>query len=130
MVEPLSTTALVGAGWFASKVLGPSADELGSQLRAFVNARLRSIFEKAERKVDRNKVSALSPGFLYNFAQKASFSDESPEITEMWASLLASASEGQNYHHSIFTDILTQIGFGEAKILQDLCQISTGLTLH
>ena len=121
MVEPLSTTALVGAGWFANKVFGPSADELGTQLRAFVNTKLRAIVERAERKVDPKNVGALSPGFIYNFSQKASFSDDDPQITEMWASLLASASEGQNYHHSIFTDILTQIGSGEAQILQDLC---------
>ncbi|MGB7656528.1 MAG: Abi-alpha family protein [Novosphingobium sp.] len=122
MVEPLTTTAILGAGWFASKVLGPPADALGDQLKIYVGDKLQRIAGKAQAKADPAKVTPLSPAFFYNFCQKAAFSEDSEEIINMWASLLASASENQTYRHAIFADILSRIGSEEAKFLAKTCQ--------
>lgn len=122
-MEPVSTTTALalGAGWFANKVLGPSADELGTQLKAFVGERTRKFVSGAQAKADPEKAKPLTPAFFYNFSQKAAFSEDSDEINEMWSSLLADASEGQSYRHSIFADILTRFGSHEAKYLSWLC---------
>lgn len=123
-MEPISTSTalLLGAGWFANKILGPSADELGSQLKAFIGDRTRHLVEGAEKKADPELAKPLSPAFFYNFSQKAAFSEDSDEINEMWSSLLADASEGQSYRHSLFADILTRIGAHEARYLSWFCK--------
>ena len=118
LVTAASLLASAGAGtWLVDKLLGPSFLALGEHFRAFAGKRLSAIFARAEEKVDRSKVEALPPGFAIQFLQKASFSEDDPLITEMWAGLLADASEGVSSRHSIFVDILSQIGPEEAKFL-------------
>ena len=120
MVEPISTSLMLGGGWFANKILGPSADEVGGQLKAYVSDKLKIIVSKAEKKSDPEVAKQISPAFFFNFAQKAAFSEDSEDIIDMWASLLADAGEGQNYKHAIYADILTKIGSREVKFLSQM----------
>lgn len=122
-MEPVSasTALLFGAGWFANKILGPSADALGNELRSFVSERTHRLVNSAEKKADPERATALPPPFFYNFAQKAAFSEDSNEINEMWSSLLADASESQNNRHSLFADILSRLSAEEAIFLRDFC---------
>jgi hypothetical protein len=129
MVEPVSTAgvALFGAGaWFASKLFGPSAEELGNQLKVFASARLTKILGRAEQ-VSSGKVSkALPPGFSYIFIQKASFSEDTEIITDMWAHLLVSASDGYSNRHLNFVDILSELGEREAVLLNEIAVPADG----
>lgn len=118
-----AATILVGGGagtWLADKLLSPSFEALGEQFRAFAGKRLAAIFGRAEEKVDRSRVETLPPGFAFQFLQKASFSDDDPLITDMWAGLLADAAEGVSSKHNIFIDILSQIGPKEARFLNGM----------
>ena len=94
MVEPVSTSLLIGAGagWFANKVFGPSADALGQELKAYSSSRLGKIFKRAAERSKPEQVEALPPGFVVTFFQKASFSEDDESLTEMWANLLAQAA--------------------------------------
>lgn len=110
-----------GAGaWLGDKLLGPSFQALGEHFRAYAGKRLTAIFSRAEEVVDRSKVEALPAGFALQFLQKASFSEDDPTITDMWAGLLADAAEGVSSRHSIFIDVLSQIGPNEAKFLDKI----------
>lgn len=122
MVDPVLTPlAVLGvAGWFGNKVLGPPADAVGAELAKFVTARTHKIFAKAERKEEPADPKPLPAGFLYLATQKASFSEDSEILTDMWASLLVDASAGLNHNHAVFADILTQIGSDGAQFLRDL----------
>lgn len=124
MGELVTAAAIIAGsgagGWLADKLLGPSFDALGEQFRAFAGNRLRTIFDKAEKQVEVEKIGALPPGFALMFVQKASFSDESDHVSDLWAGLLADAARGVESRHSVFVDILSQIGPDEAKILDEI----------
>ncbi|TPG41002.1 DUF4393 domain-containing protein [Sphingomonas koreensis] len=121
IVSAASLLASAGAGtWLADKLLGPSFQALGEQFRAFAGKRLTAIFSRAEELVDPSKVKALPPGFALQFIQKASFSEDDPQITDMWAGLLADAAQGISNKHNIFVDILSQIGSKEAKFIDEI----------
>lgn len=118
-----AATILAGSGagaWLADKLLGASAEALGEQIKAFAGHRLRRIFTRAAAKADPASVNALPPGFAIQFVQKASFSEDSDVITEMWASLLVDAGSAVTYRHTVFADILTQMGSDGAKFLGDM----------
>jgi hypothetical protein len=128
MVDPIITpgVALVGAGtWFANKLLGPSADAMGEQLKGFATDRLNKIFKKAEDLGSQKKLAPLPAGFALVALQKASFSEDSETLTEMWANLLLDAASGYKSRHSLFADILSQIGCSEAQALNGLMRLST-----
>ncbi len=123
-MEPIITTgaALVGASaWFLDRILGPSADALGEQLRIFSSERLAAIFSRAEE-IAGEELHALPPGFVVQLVRKASFSEDDDNLTEMWARLLANAASGFQTHHAIFVDILSQISGQEAQILRKFAQ--------
>lgn len=118
MVEPLTTTALIGGGaWFANKILGPSADALGDQLKAYTNDRLGRIFRKAEEKATGLELEPVPAGFAYQFVQFASFSEDHEKITDMWANLLLSSAQGITSRHATFVSILSQLSHVDARVL-------------
>lgn len=122
MVDPIITpgVALVGTGtWFANKLLGPSADALGSQIKSFATERLKKIFKKAEELSAGKDMVPIPAGFALTALQKASFSEDDDTLTVMWANLLLDATQGCTSRHSLFSDILSQIGPLEAKALDE-----------
>lgn len=131
MITAASLIAFSGGSgaWLCDKLLGPSFDALGEQFRAYAGSRLAAIFERAEEDVDRSKVEALPPGFALQFIQKASFSEEDLTITQMWAGLLLNAAAGVSSRHSIFIDVLSQIGPKEARFLDDIFQYGANYPL-
>jgi uncharacterized protein YciU (UPF0263 family) len=117
-------TALVGAGaWFANKLLGPSADVVGEKLKAHTTTRWKKIFEKAEKLADKVDLKPVPPGFAYIALSNASFSEESDEMTTMWARLLLSASASYTNKHLIFADILSNIGTDEAILIENMTRL-------
>ena len=132
MVEPVTTAAAVtlGAGaWFASKVLGPSAEALGDSLRAYLEARIPVIFARAEE-ITRNKClepNAIKPGLFAKMVMSASMSEDVDEITEWWANLFVDASMTGSNQHAVFSDIMAQIGPAEAALFDELLRPFTYL---
>ena len=122
MIEPVTTgAALVGAGtWFANKLLGPSADALGSQFKAYASDRLNKIFSKAQTKLQSDKICELPPGFVMQFIQKASFSEDDEFLTEAWANLLANSAKKFDNRQSAFVEILSQLSARDARVLSGL----------
>ena len=122
MVEPVSTSLLIGAGagWFANKVFGPSADALGQELKAYSSSRLGKIFKRAAERSKPEQVEALPPGFVVTFFQKASFSEDDESLTEMWANLLAQAATEFTNRHAAYVTILSELTAFDAMILADL----------
>lgn len=126
MVEPLTSGALVlGAGWFANKLLGPSADALGESLKSFGSSRIKKIVKLASAKVVPEKVTSLPPGFAINFFQKASFSDDDDFLTELWANLLAASSTNFSNRHAAYVEILSQLTTFDALTVGDLVPAET-----
>lgn len=124
MVEPVTTGALVlGAGWFANKLLGPSADALGDQLKIYAGDRLRTIFGRTQEITKGREIRPLSPGFAVVAFQRASFSEDDPRLTEMWAQLIANATQEQTSRHVIYAEILSQIGGDEARLLLQFSRV-------
>jgi hypothetical protein len=120
VVEPVSTTLAIGAGWFANKLLGPSADALGKELQNYSSARMRKIFRRAAEKSNPDHVNALPPGFVMTFFQKASFSEDDDALTEMWANLLAEAATNFTNRHAAYVEILSELTAFDALTLANL----------
>ena len=123
MVEPIISTgaALVGlSGWFGNKLLGPSVDALGEQLKVFASDRWRKIFLKVEELAGDKITNPLPPGFAYLALQKASFSEDDDLITNMWANLLLNASINYSSRSVLYLDIIEKLSAIDAKILDDL----------
>jgi hypothetical protein len=123
MIDPMVTpdVALIGAGtWFANKIFGPSADLLGQSIRDYGTDRIRKIFGRAAEKVIENKISPLPPGYMMTFMEKASFSEDEENITEMWASLLANSAQGYTSRMTAYVDILSQMTSHDAEVISDL----------
>lgn len=122
MPEPISTGALiVGAGWAGKKVLGPSLDEFGGQLRIYAGERIKKIFEALEKKKpDVTKLNPLPPAFTLKFVQSASLSDDDEILTGMWANLLINASSNYSNRKVLFVDILETLSVEDAKVLDSL----------
>ena len=116
-----AATILAGSGvgaWIADKLLGPSADALGEQLRLYAGDRLAKIFGRTKEITAGKEIQPLPPGFALIVFQRASISEDHPLLTEMWAQLIASAAQKQTNRHVIYADILTQIGGEEALLLE------------
>jgi Abortive infection alpha len=122
VVDPIVTPLVIaGAGtWFANKLLGPSADGLGDQLKMFASNRLEKIFKRTEELSGNAPLNPLQPGFAYLAISKASFSEDAGNITDMWANLLLAASKEQSSTYVNFAEILAQIGSQEAEILNSM----------
>jgi len=122
MVDPIATPAAVvlASSWFANKLLGPAADTAGQALGSYVNSRIGKIFKRAEQIATPEQVGDLPIGFVALAVQKASFSEDSELLTDMWARLLVDASQSLTHRHSLFADILSQIGTEGARLLNDI----------
>jgi hypothetical protein len=120
MIEPISTGLAVGAGWFANKLFGPSADALGEALKSYGTSRLQKIFNRAAEKADPTEVEALPPGFVVTFFQKASFSEDDDSLTEMWANLLAQAATNFTNRHAAYVEILSELTAFDAMTIAEL----------
>jgi hypothetical protein len=105
------------AGWFVDKLLGPSADALGEQVKAFASDNLKRVFGKASEKSEGKSLNSLPPGFIYQFVQKASFSEDDEFITNAWANLLLQASLDFKPRLSLISDILSQLNAEDARAL-------------
>lgn len=64
--------------------------------------------------------SPLAPGFLALFIQRSSFADDSENITELWANLLADAARAFSNKHVNYVGILSQLGPAEVTLLDQL----------
>ncbi|MEM8697187.1 MAG: Abi-alpha family protein [Pseudomonadota bacterium] len=123
MVEPVVTTgaALVGAAaWFTNKLFGPSVAAMGDAIRNYGTARIEKILGSAADKTDPDEVRALPPGFGMVFFQKASFSEDNDDLTEMWANLLSTAATNFTNRHVAYVEILSQLTAFDAKVLAEL----------
>jgi hypothetical protein len=123
-----AATILAGSGagtWLADKLLGPSANALGEQIRAFAGDRLSKIFNRTESRIKPDAVHALPPGFLVQFVQKASFSEDDDTLTDMWANLLASAATKYVRRHAAYVEILSQLTGFDAEVLSRLVPTDT-----
>ncbi len=56
--------------------------------------------------------------FLVPFMEKCSLEDEDSQLVDLWAKLLVSAFDDFGSKHTVFVDILSQIGPSEAKTLR------------
>ena len=113
------------AGWFADKLLGPSAQALGEQIKIYATDRIRKIVGKAAEKVDQAKIRPLPPGFAVIFFQRASFSEDEATLTDMWANLLASAGTSYSNRHAAYVEILSQLTGADALALSDFVPLET-----
>jgi Abortive infection alpha len=127
MVEPISTGAALVAvgGWFANKLLGPTADALGEQIKVFASARLTAILKRTEQLTIDEVLHPLPPGFALQYVQKASISEEDEALTEAWANLLANASRKFDSRYNLFVDMLSLMTASEAHFFASLFEIST-----
>jgi hypothetical protein len=115
-----AATVLAGSGagtWLADKLLGPTAEGFGEQLRIYLGGRWNKVFSRASEKANPEDVHALPPGFTYQIVQKASFSEDDETLTEMWANLLLDAAKDYRGRHSLFVDILSQLGPSDVRVL-------------
>jgi Abortive infection alpha len=116
-----AATILAGSGvsaWVADRLLGPSADALGEHIKLYASERLAAIFGRTKEITDGKVIGTLAPGFAMVVFQRASFSEDCPSITEMWAQLIADAAANQTNRHLLYAEILSQIGSEEALLLQ------------
>jgi Abortive infection alpha len=123
VVDPIVTPlVIVGAGtWFANKLLGPSADELGQQLKLFASNRLGKILGRSEEIAEgSDDLKSLPPAYIYKFVQSASLSEDDPLLTEMWANLLVESSENYSHKHLLFVDILEKLNSSDVILLDKL----------
>ncbi|NNC47586.1 MAG: DUF4393 domain-containing protein [Sphingomonas sp.] len=126
MTDPISLGLAIGGGaWLADKLLGPSAEAIGDQLKAYAGDRIRKIFDRAETKIDPIAVKPLPPGFAMIFVQRASSSEEDENLTEMWANLLKSAAESFSSRHTAYAEILSQLTPLDAQSLEELVPADT-----
>ncbi|MEL7689884.1 Abi-alpha family protein [Citromicrobium bathyomarinum] len=93
---------------------------MGEQIKLYGSDRLRAVFQKAEELSSSEELNAIPPGFAVQLLQKASVSEDDPNLTEMWAHLLLSASKNFSNRHAIFADILSQINSFDAMQLNNI----------
>jgi hypothetical protein len=122
MPDPITTgSLLVAASWAGKKILGPSLDELGSQLKIFAGNRIEKIFFKVESvAADDQSLNQIPPAFALKFFQAASLSEDDELITELWANLLVNASKDFTQRKVLYLDILEKLSADDAKILDQL----------
>lgn len=108
-----------------TKLLSPFTEVMafiGDHVRLARIDVLANTLEKAKIIADEHEIEiqALPNKFLLPFVEKASYEDVNSEMTDRWASLLVSGSENPDEAHPAFTDILSQIGPREAKLLRNI----------
>jgi len=118
VVDPISAGLVVGAGWAGKKILGPSLDSIGDQLKGYSTERIQKILAKAEeKKIPPQVVSAVPNAFALRFFQSASMSEDDEVITELWANLLINSSISFDSRKLLYLDILDKISPADARIL-------------
>lgn len=117
------------AGWLVDKLLGPSADALGEQIKVFATDNLQRIFSKASARQGQIVLQPLNPAFAYQFIQKASFSEDDDFIVESWANLLLQASIDFKPRLSLIADILSQLNAEDARRLNAMVPSDYALEL-
>lgn len=127
--------ALVASGsWFAGKIFGPSVEALGDNLKAHLQTRMPMIFERSEQiaKAEGLEILPLKPGLLTRMIVDASFSEDTPEITEWWSNLFVEASTRQTEAnlYAVFSDIMAMIGPEEAGVLNDFIAFYRQQVIH
>lgn len=120
MIEPVSTGALISLGWAGRKILGPSLDEIGDQLKLYAGERVRKIFEKVESSAEGASLHHLPGAFSLKFFQAASMSEDDELITNMWANLLIHSSEEFNSRKILYLDILEKLSSDDAILLNSI----------
>lgn len=124
MVEPVTTGVLLGAGWFANKLLGPSADALGEQLKIYASSRLEKIFKRTEDINSDSLVYPLPTVFAHLAIEQASISDDADNITEMWANLLANTGNGRTAPNLLFVEILSKLNSADVELLDKFLSLN------
>lgn len=112
---------------FFQRLLGPvaeAADFLGDKVRFYrwksamkVIARARQI--SAETGIEPNPVPIK---FLVPFLEKCSLEEETSELGEYWAHLLAKAATFPEAKNSLYVHILAEISAGEARLLSQMAE--------
>jgi Abortive infection alpha len=122
MIEPVSTgAAIVGIGWAGKKILGPSLDELGQQLKIYAGRRIEKIFEKTDQLAAAPALlNQVPPAFALKFFQSASLSEDEEIITDLWANLLINSSKEFNHRYVLYLDILEKLSAEDALILNEI----------
>lgn len=118
---------LAGSGtgaWFADKIFGSSVAAMGDQLKVYLQTRVPTIFGVAEERARKLNLELrpIKPGLLAKMIMDASFSDESPQVTEWWSNLFLSASHTGTNKHAVFSDMMAVIGPAEATCLRDFIE--------
>ncbi|MEP1421446.1 MAG: hypothetical protein ABJK59_06720 [Erythrobacter sp.] len=118
-LEPFSQ----GSVGLLRRLFGPAATEIGEafadKVRSYRKANFSAVLAKAEEKIGSAEFEELPLRFSIPFAEKASLSDDD-SLTDMWATLLASAATSFEPEHISFVNILARLSPAEAKLLSSL----------
>jgi len=122
-----STLAVGVAGYLGSEFLKPTLEAMGGSFRDLITARVSKVFVRAAEKLTPIEMGPpIPPGFLALFIQRSSFADDSENITELWANLLADAARAFSNKHVNYVDILSQLGPAEVGFLDQLVGQNAG----
>lgn len=105
--------AVVDAFSPATEFLGA----LGDSVRLARVSQAATITRKAKQIADENSLDLVAPPlkFLVPFYEKASLESDDVDLTEMWASLLASAATNEAYVRPLYIDTLAKMSGGTAR---------------
>ncbi len=129
-MEPIITTgaaAIAATSWFLNKVLGPSAQELGEQLRVYTSSRLDKIFNRSAEIAEGDNLEQIPPAAIVKFVHSASLSEDTKDVTESWAHLLVDMAKGTNAIHPLLIDILGNVSGEGIRFLKELYEPWNGI---
>jgi hypothetical protein len=118
--------AATGLGiWFADKVFGKAVEPLGQSLSAFLASRWKAISDRSGEIASDNSLDpdTISPGLLARMIMNASFSADTPQITEWWANLFVNASIREANQHAVFSDMMALLGPAEVGCLEEIISL-------
>ena len=132
MMELITTLGLgAGAGWTAKKLFEPALEAMGEDIasayKGFRIENLRSIFIKAEKKLEARQgenIEPLKPKLLAHLIEHASIEDDD-SIQELWASIIATASSDNEADTLFLSNILSRITAREAMLFSQFCDWSS-----
>jgi len=106
---------------------GLRGDELRHRrqlLRVQQEERLAEIVEQAHKKIAAVGPRQIPLKFLVPFLEQASIEEDSPELKNMWSSLLASAAEDYSSQHIHFVSIISRLSARQAEIFRKILNTS------
>ena len=120
LITPEAVGVAVGA-WFLDKLLGPSVEALGENIKAFLSTRSNKVLAAAEKisKEADIELKPIAPGLFMRLIMDASFSADDEEITDWWANLFVDASVNVSNQHAVFSDIMALLGPVEVRCLDE-----------